>query len=281
MPIDPGTASIISAGINVGGKLLGRSKQKISPEQHALQQFAVEDARKWHAAGGSLAAHKSGIRWKVADAKRAGLHPLFALGHQVTAGPSAFISGQAQTGSGGRDVLSGIAGDVADGVANYANAQTARKLERRAEEGHQAGLAETLSRIRKNNAEAAAAASVAARTAQESNYFKPTPLADQLEPRKVKVTGKDLDKPSRAGAGTVLGELWHTKPSSSAEFFEKEYGDVGSVPFQLLKLWEDLQYNMDIARTGRGVPKHFPKARGMSRRPMRIRITKDASHYRR
>ena len=57
-----------SAGAGIVGNLLGnRAAKKAAAQQAALQkEFA-----------------QNGIRWKVADAKAAGLHPLSALGAQT------------------------------------------------------------------------------------------------------------------------------------------------------------------------------------------------------
>ena len=63
-------AAAIGAGAGIAGNLLSnRAAKKAAAQQAALQkEFA-----------------KNGIRWKVADAKAAGLHPLAALGAQTIA----------------------------------------------------------------------------------------------------------------------------------------------------------------------------------------------------
>lgn len=59
---------LISAGTSLLGGLLGRKSQnKMADKQAALQkEFA-----------------QSGIQWRVEDAKKAGIHPLYALGAQT------------------------------------------------------------------------------------------------------------------------------------------------------------------------------------------------------
>ena len=61
--------SFISGAFGIAGNSLGNSAaRKAAAQQAALQkEFA-----------------QNGIRWKVADAKAAGLHPLAALGAQTT-----------------------------------------------------------------------------------------------------------------------------------------------------------------------------------------------------
>lgn len=58
--------SVISAGASLlGGVLANRSRESVNEENTALQrEFA-----------------QNGISWKVADAKRAGIHPIYALGN--------------------------------------------------------------------------------------------------------------------------------------------------------------------------------------------------------
>lgn len=68
--------SIISAAGNLIGGLFGKSSAdaaRSSAEAHAARQEALQ--REFA---------QSGIQWKVADAKKAGIHPLYALGAQTT-----------------------------------------------------------------------------------------------------------------------------------------------------------------------------------------------------
>lgn len=68
--------SLISAGANIIGGLLGRQGAK-EQNEIALQQAARNEALQREFA-------QNGIRWKVDDAKRAGIHPLYALGASTT-----------------------------------------------------------------------------------------------------------------------------------------------------------------------------------------------------
>lgn len=81
-------AAWIGPAITAAGSLLGGilgSKKSDLPAQRAQAQF---DQQMDHS-----------IRRRVEDAKRAGVHPLFALGASPGASPTATISGQSDSGS--------------------------------------------------------------------------------------------------------------------------------------------------------------------------------------
>lgn len=67
---------LISAGASLASGLLGRSAAKDAAAQNQANFQQNIDLQKTFA--------KEGIRWKVEDAKKAGIHPLFALGAQTT-----------------------------------------------------------------------------------------------------------------------------------------------------------------------------------------------------
>lgn len=64
--------SLISAGANIIGGFLGKSSADSAREQNAAHAAAQMQAQKDFA--------QQGIRWRVNDAKKAGIHPLYALG---------------------------------------------------------------------------------------------------------------------------------------------------------------------------------------------------------
>lgn len=81
--------ALISAGSAIGGSLISANSAKNAQEQNARLQKEFA---------------QNGIQWKVADALKAGVHPLYALGAQTTAyapsavGDTSFGSGIAQAG---------------------------------------------------------------------------------------------------------------------------------------------------------------------------------------
>lgn len=148
--MDPVTgAALISAGSSLIGGLLGRKGQKDANAQNeALQrEFA-----------------QNGIRWKVADAKAAGLHPLFALG-----GSGATYTPAAQS------VMAPMASSLDAMGQNVSRAMSAQQTtqERQANELQ---LELLRSQINKNNTEAAAVASESQRAWQSTWMAKPLNL---------------------------------------------------------------------------------------------------------
>lgn len=104
MVIDPGTATVIAAGIkgasSIFGGILGG---KDGPSLGKQMEYGWADAY-----------HKPS--YAVAGAKKAGLHPLFALGKTPAFNPS-IIAGQSRSGSMARDAL----GAAAEGLEDYAH----------------------------------------------------------------------------------------------------------------------------------------------------------------
>lgn len=67
--IDPGTAILAGAGVSALGSLVGGSRSDKAAAQAA--QLAYEQQKEFA---------QMGVRWRVADAKAAGIHPLAAIG---------------------------------------------------------------------------------------------------------------------------------------------------------------------------------------------------------
>lgn len=67
---------LLSAGASLlGGFLNRKSSDKANAQQAAMAERNIQMQKEFA---------QSGIRWKVADAKKAGIHPLYALGAQTT-----------------------------------------------------------------------------------------------------------------------------------------------------------------------------------------------------
>lgn len=67
--MDPGTAMLIGGGISAGASFLGGQESARAQERMAKQNIKLQKEFA-----------QEGIRWKVEDAKKAGIHPLYALG---------------------------------------------------------------------------------------------------------------------------------------------------------------------------------------------------------
>lgn len=74
------TAALVAGGARIlGGFLSDRSNRKAAQQRLSQEQaFAREQSERSEALQREFAQH--GVRWRVEDAKAAGLHPLFALG---------------------------------------------------------------------------------------------------------------------------------------------------------------------------------------------------------
>jgi len=136
--------AISAAGSLLGGMLSGKSQREANESNERLQrEFA-----------------QNGIRWKVEDAKAAGLHPLFALG-----GSGATFTPSAQPVMDGQNVAR-----AANAAASY--------FERGVQE---AQLEALKAQANKDNALAAAAHSEAARNAQAGRASSPVLSQQDIE----------------------------------------------------------------------------------------------------
>jgi len=102
--------ALISAGGSLLGGLLGQSGPSKFEKQMARAQFAFQQ---------DLA--KQGIRWRVEDARAAGLHPLFALGAQPMGGQPVQIPG------GGPDPMGAALADAGQSIGRAVAAQQTKE----------------------------------------------------------------------------------------------------------------------------------------------------------
>lgn len=96
--LDPVTGGLIASGISAATKLFGGNKQLKAQEKANAQNAALQKEFA-----------QSSIRWRVADAKKAGLHPLAALGAAGTSASPSFQAGDYSfIGDMGQDVGSAV-----------------------------------------------------------------------------------------------------------------------------------------------------------------------------
>lgn len=99
-------SALISGGANIVGGLLNR---KSAQEANAINQANADRNAAMQAEFA-----QQGIRWKVADAKAAGIHPLYALGAQTTSFSPVSVGATADTsmgtalGNAGQDISRAI-----------------------------------------------------------------------------------------------------------------------------------------------------------------------------
>lgn len=110
--------SLISAGANLLGGILGNNQQEKNAERNIQLQkdFAQQ-----------------GIRWKVEDAKAAGIHPLYALGANTTSFAPVSVGSDLSTGISnmGQDLSRAINSTRTEGERTSAYSKTAQELQLR------------------------------------------------------------------------------------------------------------------------------------------------------
>lgn len=158
MAIDPGTAMLAGAGISAGANLLGgvlgsSANKKAIKEQRRMFNAQMDQS----------------IQRRVADAKKAGVHPLFALGASVGASPTSTIAGSAM-GEG----LAAAGDAVGQGISNYG-------LSKQQKAAFDLQVRTVEAQVNADNAQAAYYDALAAKTRQDLNatgkdsFFKTYP----------------------------------------------------------------------------------------------------------
>lgn len=185
---------------------------------------------------------KHQIRWRQADAKAAGLHPLFAMGVSPQSFSPTSIPGQSSTGDRVGQAFDGI-GRAFSGYARGKQAEQLQDLQ----------VQESLARIKLLEAQAkatdpvtaAAGASVAKRIDQMANQARPNPKP-----------------PTKYYVEPFTHRRVALPPSSPTEVIEEEAGEPASWAYgilRLLELWGG-DWNPELQNTkwharGRKVPK--------------------------
>jgi hypothetical protein len=112
----------------LGTKLLNLgSSRRADKRQWAAYQQQLKQSQ-----GQFDAQMDTSVQRRVADAKKAGIHPLFAMGASVGASPT-LSAGQVPSGRGVTDAISGLAEAMGTIDLNRANAESARSEARRNE----------------------------------------------------------------------------------------------------------------------------------------------------
>lgn len=212
--------SLIAAGSSLLGGFLNRDAAK---DANAAQ---LEQARRNEALQREFA--QNGIRWKVEDAKAAGVHPLYALGAQtasyspVSVGTTADTSLGSSFASAGQDIGRAINATRTTQERDAAFTRSTQALT-----------------VQKMGLENELLASQIARMKVNNN--PPIPSIGPLPP--VGEANKQEDRPPlQIGGQRIL-----TDPrTSNMEEFEKRYGDEGPaswiVPWTIG--WNDLKQNL-------------------------------------
>lgn len=192
--------SLISTGANLVSGFLNRSAAKDAAAQQQRQFDANMQMQKDFA--------QQGVRWKVADAKAAGIHPLYALGAQtISPSPISVGGGSADTSLG--DMAKNMGQDLSRAV------HATRTQEERDDAYATTVKAMNVQRMGlENDLLAAQTAKIRAGSNPPAPAFDPSNIpTDKVEGRPPLAVG---------------GSEWKTYPgATNAEDFEKRYGDFG------------------------------------------------------
>lgn len=195
----------ISAGASLLGGLFGQKQQDKNVQLQ--KEFA-----------------QSGIQWRVADAKKAGIHPLYALGAPtVQPSVSAFSPMGAAVSSMGQDISRAVTATQNGSERNNAmNQQLAALTLQRA------GLENEL---------------LATRIAKlKGGQIGPPIPTDSPEPFNVPEDPKPEQRPPLMYGGS----RWQTNPNTSPmDAWVKQYGEEGAISkiMPLMIMWQDLKAN--------------------------------------
>jgi len=194
--------SIISGVGSAIGGILGHNSAKDAQAQNLAMAQANMEMQKDFA--------QRGIRWKVEDAKKAGIHPIYALGAPTTSFSPVNFSAQADTS------LANMAQNMGQSVGRAVDAT--RTTPERANAYTQAAQALSLE---KGALENQLLASQIKRLQVQTNPPMPI-VADSATPFSVPEASKSEDRqPLMIG-----GHRWMTNPNTSpAKAFEDQYGD--------------------------------------------------------
>lgn len=237
MPFDF-TSLLGPASSIVGGLMRDRATERNNERQIALSQQQMQLQRDFA---------ENGISWRVADAERAGVHPLFALGASTHSFSPVSVGTTAPTGLG-----EGVASAGQDlGRALHATSTASDRA------ATAANAALTLQRGKlENESLALDVASKAARLKGQVGPAMPTGLTDtdyeipgqgptvKVRPFRSGEERKVDDRP-QLGYG---GRRWGTDPGTvNMQKTEDRYGDEGPMQwlFQTITGWNDLKHNVD------------------------------------
>lgn len=203
---------LISAGASLAGGLINKkSAESANAAQQAIAAKNFEMQEQFA---------KKGIRWKVNDARKAGIHPLYALGAQTTSFSPVSVGSSVDTSFGsavasmGQDLSRAINATRTAPERLDAYAKTVQDLSLT-----KMGLENEL---------------LASQVAKLKASINP-PMPDIIP------EGKSDERPPIL----VDGDKWNTNPrTSNAEDIEKRYGDDVFSPGFLVTGWSDLKHNL-------------------------------------
>lgn len=239
--------TLLSALIPAASKLIGGSMSDKATEQNNLRNIQAEEKRNQDNIALQREFAQTGIQWKVEDAKKAGIHPAYALGAPTSSVSVTPFGAQSTAKSG----LSGAVSDMGQDIerAVYATSPAARRAEAYTEATQKlaierGGLENLILK--------ADLASKLGRTRQANGVSKPIPSAYPAPPTfagvKIPKEGDNDDMktpPAPEHSGLRAGQTWLHNPNwSDAQKFEDRYGDLGEFIASMLVFGGDVKHNV-------------------------------------
>lgn len=229
---------LISAGASLIGGFLNR---QAAEEQNRVAAEQAEKNRQMQ-----IQFAKEGVRWKVDDARAAGIHPLYALGANTVSYSPVSVGGSADTSLGS---------SIASAGQDISRAMNATRTAEERDDAFSKTVQDL--QLKRLGLENDLLASKIAQLRASSNppipAIGPVPAADKYEERpRLIVGGAEVD----------------TDPATSnAEDFEKRYGEMSDWLAGPYVLWRDYMKSAGSARRRELMnPFHSDRARGPARR---------------
>lgn len=211
------------AAISAGGSLLGGvmgNKAAKKANRQAQQQF---DQQMDHS-----------VRRRVEDAKRAGIHPLYALGASSGASPT-IMAGQHSSGSGISDAAAAIGSGLAQSSQHKQDTRAAELERIRLLELNAAQIQAQKASANADNALAMQRISDIKRAEQRVNQIRPSPNISDIPPTMLHDKGKQGSLTTPYG-----GTLRNRNQSSWADDWSQRYGEPGEWIGGILNLLQDV-----------------------------------------
>lgn len=225
--------------ISAVGKYFGGEADRRSQEHINRQMLA--DKEQDRALQREFAQH--GVRWRVEDAKAAGLHPIYALGGSgATYTPSAISLGSSKSALGemGQDIGRAINSTRTSGEREDAFMQAMK-----------------VNTLRKSELENDLLSAQVAKLRASTN----PPMPTGVTPGPVPEAKKFEDRPRLR----IGGDEIHTDPrSTNAEDFEKRYGELSDFVYGPALLWQDYVNTMGGAQERAAANEYHRPRRGFS-----------------
>lgn len=219
---------LIGAGISAATNWFGGQENR--EQQQQWNETQVNQAALNRSAQYDFA--KNAIGWKVADAKGAGIHPLYALGANTVSYSPVSLGGGPDTSMG--SALASAGQDISRAMNATATAKG------RADAFTLATQEKTLTRMDLENQLLATKLKAAV-----SPGNPPMPTLDPPGAPTNTFIAKEEDDPQERPKLGAFGSQWGTDPgSSNAEDAEKRYGEVGEFIQGALNMGQDAYYNL-------------------------------------